>query len=117
MADWDLEVDFLVVGSGAAGMSGALRAIDLDQDVLMVEASDLLGGSTAISAPLPGQHSTSPETAPRRSVEPPPQAMAPTGSGRPPSLIGSGVLVRWTGGPRVARPQLYTSPSAESATV
>jgi 3-oxosteroid 1-dehydrogenase len=47
--NWDLEIDFLVVGSGAAGMSGALRAIDLGLDVLMVDASAQLGGSTAIS--------------------------------------------------------------------
>ena len=46
---WDQRVDFLIVGSGAAGMSAALRAHELGLDVLMVEASDQYGGSTAIS--------------------------------------------------------------------
>lgn len=46
---WDQQVDFLIVGSGAAGMSAALRAHELGLDVLMVEASDQYGGSTAIS--------------------------------------------------------------------
>ncbi len=47
--DWDREVDFLVVGSGAAGLSGALRALSLGLETLVVEASDLYGGSSAIS--------------------------------------------------------------------
>lgn len=42
-------VDFLVIGTGAAGMSGAIRAASLGLDVLLVEASDQVGGSTAIS--------------------------------------------------------------------
>lgn len=42
-------VDFLVVGSGAAGLSAALRAQSLGGDVLVVEASDKYGGSTAMS--------------------------------------------------------------------
>lgn len=46
---WDHEVDFICVGSGAAGLAAALRAQDLGLDVLMVEASDRIGGSTAIS--------------------------------------------------------------------
>ncbi len=46
---WDHEVDWLVVGSGAAGMSAALRGHDLGMSVLVVEASDQYGGSTAIS--------------------------------------------------------------------
>ena len=47
--DWDRELDFLVVGSGAAGLSAALRAESLGLETLIVEASPLYGGSTAIS--------------------------------------------------------------------
>ena len=46
---FDHSVDFLVIGTGAAGMSAALRADSLGMDVLLVEASDKVGGSTAIS--------------------------------------------------------------------
>jgi len=46
---WDRELDFLVIGSGAAGFAAALRAADAGLDTLMVEASPLYGGSTAIS--------------------------------------------------------------------
>ncbi|MFI7667624.1 FAD-binding protein [Nocardia sp. NPDC049526] len=48
MNDWDHTTDFLVVGSGA-GVVGALRARALGKDVLVVEKSDLLGGSTCMS--------------------------------------------------------------------
>ncbi len=48
MSDWDHTTDFLVVGSGA-GVVGALRARALGKDVLVVEKSDLLGGSTCMS--------------------------------------------------------------------
>ena len=37
MTSWDKAVDFLVVGSGAAGMTGALRAADLGGEALVVE--------------------------------------------------------------------------------
>ncbi len=46
---WDEAVDLLVVGSGAAGLSAAIRAHDLGCEVLIVEASERYGGSTAIS--------------------------------------------------------------------
>jgi 3-oxosteroid 1-dehydrogenase len=49
MAEWDRKVDLLVMGSGAAGMVGALRAHDLGLDVLVVEKSELFGGNTAMS--------------------------------------------------------------------
>ena len=42
-------VDFLVIGSGAAGMSAAIRAHDLGLKTLVVEKSDVYGGSTAMS--------------------------------------------------------------------
>jgi 3-oxosteroid 1-dehydrogenase len=46
---WDHEIDLLVVGSGAAGMAAAVRGHDLGMKVLIVEASEFYGGSTAIS--------------------------------------------------------------------
>ncbi|MEU1162329.1 FAD-binding protein [Streptomyces sp. NPDC090075] len=48
MTGWDHTTDFLVVGSGA-GVVGALRARALGKDVLVVEKSDLFGGSTCMS--------------------------------------------------------------------
>ena len=45
---WDLEVDALVVGSGAAH-AAALTAREEGLDVLLVEKTDRIGGSTAIS--------------------------------------------------------------------
>lgn len=48
MTDWDHSTDFLVVGSGA-GVVGALRARALGKDVLVIEKSDLFGGSTCMS--------------------------------------------------------------------
>ncbi len=46
---WDHSVDFLVIGSGAAGMTAALRACDLGADTLIVEKASLFGGTTALS--------------------------------------------------------------------
>lgn len=46
---WEQEVDLLIVGSGAAGLSAALHAESLGLKILVVEASDRYGGSTAIS--------------------------------------------------------------------
>ncbi len=46
---WDKEVDALVVGSGAGGMSAALTASVAGLDVLLIEKTDRIGGSTAIS--------------------------------------------------------------------
>lgn len=50
MADWGHSVDLLVMGSGAAGLTGALRAAALGLDVLVVEKSPVWGGSAAMSA-------------------------------------------------------------------
>ncbi|WP_160288041.1 FAD-dependent oxidoreductase [Pseudomonas knackmussii] len=47
--EWDHECDVLVVGSGAGGMTAALRARDLGLDVLVVEKSDRYGGTSAVS--------------------------------------------------------------------
>ncbi|SEI98245.1 FAD-binding protein [Demequina mangrovi] len=49
MAEWDEEVDLLVVGTGAGAMSAAIAAADEGLAVLVVEASDKWGGSTAMS--------------------------------------------------------------------
>ena len=49
MREWDETVDFLIVGSGAAAMAGAIRAHDLGLRVLMVEKSEAYGGSSAMS--------------------------------------------------------------------
>jgi 3-oxosteroid 1-dehydrogenase len=53
------EVDWLVAGSGAAGMTGAIVASQLGADVLLVEKEDAYGGTTAKSGGvvwIPGNH-------------------------------------------------------------
>ena len=45
---WDVEVDVLVAGFGAAGACAAIEACDLGCDVLLVEAASAAGGSTAL---------------------------------------------------------------------
>lgn len=55
----DLEVDWLVAGAGAAGMTGAVVAHQLGGSVLVVEKEALYGGTTAKSggvAWIPGNH-------------------------------------------------------------
>ncbi|NEW42645.1 FAD-binding protein [Nocardia cyriacigeorgica] len=46
---WDHEVDFLVVGSGAGGLTAALAAADRGGDTLVIEKAAVYGGSTALS--------------------------------------------------------------------
>jgi succinate dehydrogenase/fumarate reductase flavoprotein subunit len=46
----DRTVDLLVLGSGAAGMTAALTASVLGLDVLLVESTDKIGGTTSRSA-------------------------------------------------------------------
>ena len=48
--DWDHSVDVLVMGSGGAGQTAAVRAHDLGLEVLIVEKGETWGGSTAMSA-------------------------------------------------------------------
>ncbi|MFC4066569.1 FAD-binding protein [Actinoplanes subglobosus] len=46
---WDREVDVLVVGTGAAGMTAAIAAADSGAEVLIVESTAKWGGTTALS--------------------------------------------------------------------
>lgn len=46
---WDYETDFLVVGSGAAGLSAAITAKRNGLDTIVIESMDVWGGTTAIS--------------------------------------------------------------------
>ena len=48
--NWDYQYDVVIVGSGAGGMTAALIAHDLGLDALVIEKSDLVGGTTAVSA-------------------------------------------------------------------
>ena len=50
---WDKVVDVVVLGSGAAGLTAATLAHDGGAEVLMVEKSDLIGGTTAVSGGMP----------------------------------------------------------------
>lgn len=47
---WDHEVDLLVLGTGAAGLSATLTAAAQGSQVLALEKTELLGGTTAYSA-------------------------------------------------------------------
>ncbi len=46
---WDLEVDVVVAGSGGAGLTAAILAYDQGAKVAVVERSDKVGGTTAVS--------------------------------------------------------------------
>lgn len=48
-SDWDLEVDFVSVGSGIGGLGAAITAHDQGLEALVLEKSSLLGGVTAYS--------------------------------------------------------------------
>ena len=45
----DIDCDVAVVGSGGGGLVAALRAADLGLDVVLLERSDVIGGTTAVS--------------------------------------------------------------------
>ncbi|UCZ60835.1 FAD-binding protein [Mycolicibacterium phocaicum] len=49
MTDWDSTVDVLVAGSGGGGVTGAYTAAREGLEVLLVEATDKFGGTTAYS--------------------------------------------------------------------
>jgi 3-oxosteroid 1-dehydrogenase len=46
---WDHEIDVLVVGSGAAGLSAAIRAADAGRRTLVLESTEKWGGTTNLS--------------------------------------------------------------------
>lgn len=49
LSDWDTEVDVIVAGSGAGGVTGAYTAAREGLDVVLVEATEKFGGTTAYS--------------------------------------------------------------------
>ncbi len=49
MPDWDETTDVLVAGSGAGGVTGAYTAAGEGLDVILVEATEKFGGTTAYS--------------------------------------------------------------------
>jgi 3-oxosteroid 1-dehydrogenase len=49
MRNWDYEVDYLVAGTGAAGLSAAVTAKRNGLETLIVESTDKWGGTTGIS--------------------------------------------------------------------
>lgn len=49
-ASWNLEVDFIAIGSGIGGLSGAIVAHDEGLTTIVLEKASLLGGVTAYSA-------------------------------------------------------------------
>ena len=50
---WDREVDVVVLGSGAAGLTAATLAHDGGAEVLLLEKADVLGGTTGVSGGMP----------------------------------------------------------------
>ena len=48
-SSFDYEADFLVIGSGAAGLPAAIRARDLGSSVIVVEANFDVGGHAILS--------------------------------------------------------------------
>jgi 3-oxosteroid 1-dehydrogenase len=49
MADWDETADFVIIGSGGGSMCAALACVDLGIKPLILEKTDMAGGSTAMS--------------------------------------------------------------------
>ena len=49
MADWDETADFVIIGSGGGSMCAALACVDLGIKPLILEKTDMVGGSTAMS--------------------------------------------------------------------
>ena len=49
-SDWDEVTDVLVAGSGAGGVTGAYTAAREGLDVILIEATENFGGTTAYSS-------------------------------------------------------------------
>jgi len=49
MAGWDETRDFVAIGSGGGAMTSSLYLRDIGKDVLVLEKTDMVGGSTAMS--------------------------------------------------------------------
>ena len=47
--NWDLEADVIVIGSGAAGLPAAIKAVEGDSSVIVVEANYDVGGHAILS--------------------------------------------------------------------
>jgi choline dehydrogenase-like flavoprotein len=47
---WDESTDVVVVGTGAAGLTAAIRAADAGARVVVLEKTPMVGGSTSVSA-------------------------------------------------------------------
>ncbi len=46
---WDMETDVVVMGSGGAGLTAAIMAADQGARVVVIERSNKVGGTTAVS--------------------------------------------------------------------
>mgnify|MGYP006158538597 CR=1 FL=1 len=49
MTNWDFETDILVVGSGAGALTAALGAKEQNAEVMVIEKTELYGGTSAMS--------------------------------------------------------------------
>src|SRR5882757_7017207 len=49
VSGWDLETDFVSVGSGIGGLSGAIMAHDGGCEALVLEKAPVIGGATGYS--------------------------------------------------------------------
>ncbi len=45
---WDIETDIVVVGSGMAGVASAVSAIEAGAEVIMIDKSEMLGGTSSV---------------------------------------------------------------------
>lgn len=52
-AKWDIETDVLVVGTGGSGLVAAIVAHDLGARVTLIEKTNSVGGTTAVSGGIP----------------------------------------------------------------
>ena len=50
---WDIETDVLVVGTGGSGLVAAIIAHDEGAKVTLIEKTNAVGGTTAVSGGIP----------------------------------------------------------------